>query len=70
MSSSNAPLYIDGVINQITTSNSISALNHTFKVSIARETKEQLLSSFLSNGQDPLTVLDVRTYTLGVLYIL
>ncbi|KDR81351.1 hypothetical protein GALMADRAFT_239200 [Galerina marginata CBS 339.88] len=70
MSSSNAPIYIDQVLTQITTSNNIVALAHTFKAGISRETKEALLSSFLSNGQDPLALLDVRTYTLGALYIL
>ncbi|PPQ65794.1 hypothetical protein CVT26_000379 [Gymnopilus dilepis] len=62
--------HIDQILNQITTSNSPAALNHTLKTSLPRETREQQLSAFLANGQDPLTVLNPRTHTVGMLYIL
>ncbi|KIM38050.1 hypothetical protein M413DRAFT_448084 [Hebeloma cylindrosporum] len=68
MSSSNTTVFIDHVLGQITSSNNIANLNHTLKTGL--QSKETVLSSFLSNGQDPLQVLDVRTHTLGALYIL
>ncbi|PPQ87728.1 hypothetical protein CVT25_014415 [Psilocybe cyanescens] len=70
MTSNTSQVYIDTLLSQITTSNSVAALNHTFKTGIARETREILLSSQLSNGQDPLAFLDPRVNTLGSLYIL
>jgi len=70
MASSNSAVFIDHVLGQITSSNNIATLNHTLKNGLQRETKEAVLCSFLSNGQDPLLVLDVRTHTLGVLYII
>jgi len=70
MSSSNAPVYADNVVNQVTGAASVALLSHTLKNGISKEAREALLISFLSNGQDPLAVLDVRVHTLGVLYIL
>ena len=70
MSSSNAPVYADNVVNQVSNATSISQLSHTLKNGISKEAREALLISFLSNGQDPLAVLDIRAHTLGVLYIL
>ena len=70
MSSSNAPVYADNVVNQVTGATSVAQLSHTLKNGISKEAREALLISFLSNGQDPLAVLDVQAHTLGVLYIL
>lgn len=70
MSSSTAPVYADHVVSQITTATSLSSLNNALKIGISKDARETHLISFLSNGQDPLTVLDVETHTLGVLYIL
>lgn len=70
MSSSNAPVYADNVVNQVTGAISLAQLSHTLKNGISKDAREALLISFLSNGQDPLAVLDVRAHTLGVLYIL
>jgi COP9 signalosome complex subunit 3 len=61
---------LDGILNQITTSNNISALNHTLRNSLPKEARETILASPLASGQDPLSVLDMRANTLGVLYIM
>ncbi|KAF9457673.1 hypothetical protein BDZ94DRAFT_1338265 [Collybia nuda] len=61
---------LDTILNQITTTNSPVALNHTLRNSIPKEARETILSSLLSGGQDPLSVLDMRENTLGALFIL
>ncbi|KAE9407969.1 hypothetical protein BT96DRAFT_986196 [Gymnopus androsaceus JB14] len=63
---------IDGLVQQITTSNNLEALAHTLRspAGSAKDVREFLLASPLSSGQDPLMVLDLRNNTLGVLYIL
>jgi COP9 signalosome complex subunit 3 len=61
---------IDNVVDQITNSNNISALNHGIRHALPKEIRETVLASALSSGQDPLSVLDVRENTLGVLYIM
>lgn len=61
---------LDTVLNQITTSNNIHALNHTLRIGLPRETRDAILASTLGGGQDPLSVLDMRANTLGALYIL
>ncbi|KAF8066863.1 hypothetical protein FPV67DRAFT_1417482 [Lyophyllum atratum] len=61
---------LDSIINQITTSNNVAALNHTLRNAIPKESRDTILSSPLANNQDPLTILDMRENTLGVLYIL
>lgn len=62
--------HIDVLLNQLTAPNTgINALSNILK-NVIRETRETVLSSFLSNGQDPLLLLDVRSNTLAVLYIL
>ncbi|KAF9553594.1 hypothetical protein CPC08DRAFT_224462 [Agrocybe pediades] len=70
MSTTNTTPTIDLVVSQITTSNNIESLSYNFKTAINRDINESVLSSALANGQDPLSVLDLRTHTLGVLYIL
>ena len=62
--------HIDVLLSQLTAPNTgINALSNLLK-NVIRETRETVLSSFLSNGQDPLMLLDVRNNTLAVLYIL
>ncbi|KAJ4490204.1 hypothetical protein J3R30DRAFT_3419999 [Lentinula aciculospora] len=63
---------IDGLVQQITTSDDLEALAHTLRTPGAsgRDVREFILASSLSSGQDPLSVLDLRINTLGVLYIL
>ncbi|KAJ6541628.1 hypothetical protein B0H19DRAFT_958820 [Mycena capillaripes] len=63
-------LSLDRILNEITTTNNLAALNHTLKNGLPKESRETILASPLASGQDPLTVLDMRQNTLGVLYIL
>ncbi|KIK68564.1 hypothetical protein GYMLUDRAFT_36025 [Collybiopsis luxurians FD-317 M1] len=62
----------DGLVHQITTTNNLEALAHTLRTpgGSGKEVREFILASSLSSGQDPLSVLDLRNNTLGVLYIL
>ncbi|KAF5349126.1 hypothetical protein D9756_009493 [Leucocoprinus leucothites] len=62
-------LDLDTLIAQITSSNNPRQLND-FLRNIPNDTREVILASTLSSGQDPLGILDVRANTLGVLYIL
>ncbi|KAG6876742.1 hypothetical protein C0992_011973 [Termitomyces sp. T32_za158] len=61
---------LDTILNQITTTNNAVALNNSLRNNIPKESRDTILASFLSGGQDPLTVLDMRENTLGVLWIL
>ncbi|KAJ8701401.1 hypothetical protein PTI98_000191 [Pleurotus ostreatus] len=61
---------LDSIIQQITTSNNIRALDQTLRNSLPKEARETILASMLPGGQDPLAILDPRANTLGVLYIL
>ncbi|KAF8964828.1 hypothetical protein BDZ97DRAFT_1918779 [Flammula alnicola] len=70
MSSTNNPIYIDTLFAQIISTTHIPSLNNILKSNIPREKKEAILSSSLSDGQDPVILLDVRMYGLAVLYIL
>ncbi|KAJ7696758.1 hypothetical protein B0H17DRAFT_929048 [Mycena rosella] len=63
-------LSLDRILNEITTTNNLGALNHTLKNGLPKESRETILSSGLASGQDPLAILDLRQNTLGVLYIL
>ncbi|KAJ6601089.1 hypothetical protein DFH09DRAFT_1126810 [Mycena vulgaris] len=63
-------LSLDRILNEITTTNNLAALNHTLKNGLPKESRETILSSALASGQDPLLILDLRQNTLGVLYIL
>ncbi|KAJ7146448.1 hypothetical protein C8R44DRAFT_600063 [Mycena epipterygia] len=63
-------LSLDRILNEITTTNNLGALNHTLKNGLPKESRETILSSPLASGQDPLSVLDMRQNTLGVLYIM
>ncbi|KAG6905592.1 hypothetical protein DXG01_001811, partial [Tephrocybe rancida] len=61
---------LDTILTQITTSNNATALNHSLRTNLPKESRDTILASTLSSGQDPLTVLDMRENTLGVLWIL
>ncbi|KAF8215703.1 hypothetical protein K438DRAFT_1954409 [Mycena galopus ATCC 62051] len=63
-------LSLDRILNEITTTNNLQALNLTLKNGLPKESRETILSSPLASGQDPLSVLDLRQNTLGVLYIM
>ncbi|KAJ7842219.1 hypothetical protein B0H14DRAFT_2781256 [Mycena olivaceomarginata] len=63
-------LSLDRILNEITTTSNLVTLNHTLKNGLPKESRETILSSPLASGQDPLTILDMRQNTLGVLYIL
>jgi len=69
MAPSDASVSLDSIINEITTANNASML-HMLRNAIPKESRETILSSTLAGGQDPLTVLDMRQNTLGVLYIM
>ncbi|KAL0569683.1 hypothetical protein V5O48_012282 [Marasmius crinis-equi] len=60
----------DGLVQQITTTNNVSALNLTLRATSRADGREAALAGALSSGEDPLNLLDLRNDTLGVLYIL
>ena len=59
---------LDDVLTQITTN--AQHLASYLKTFAPRDVRETILASTLGSGQDPLTVLDPQTNTLGFLYIL
>ncbi|KAG7088667.1 hypothetical protein E1B28_012639 [Marasmius oreades] len=61
---------VDSLVNQITTTNSIATLHTTLRGALRPDIREAALGGALSSGADPLNLLDLRTDTLGVLYIL
>lgn len=61
---------LDGILTQITISNNVQALSHTLRHSLPKDARDTILASSLASGQDPLSVLDMKTNTLGVLYIM
>ena len=65
-------LTLDQVVQGIKTSTDSKALSARLSPNGAKESKERdkLLSGNLSDGQDPLSVLDPEQHTLGFLYIL
>ena len=67
---SDGPMSLDTILNQITTSNNPAALNHTLRNAIPKESRDTILASALPGAQDPLSVLDMRQNTIGVLYIM
>lgn len=64
------PPSLDVVVVEITTANNYSQLSHTLRTFAPSEVRDAILSGPLTNGQDPLTVLDISQHTVGVLYIL
>ena len=65
-------LTLDQGVQEIKTSTDSKALSSRLSPNGAKESKERdkLLSGNLSDGQDPLSVLDPEQHTLGFLYIL
>jgi len=61
---------LHNVIAAITTATSAFQLNHSLKTFAPKDIREVILASFLPDGQDPLSVLDIQANTLGILYIL
>ncbi|KAI0310282.1 hypothetical protein OF83DRAFT_1070772 [Amylostereum chailletii] len=63
---------LDGILAQIvgTGPPGLEALNKTLRGFSNKDVREVILSSLTSNGEDPLSLLDVVEHTLGVLYIL
>ena len=61
---------LDVILHHITTSNNHAALNHTIRSALPKDVRDPILASPLATGQDPLSVLDVRENTLGMLYIM
>ncbi|KAG6845052.1 hypothetical protein H0H87_001389 [Tephrocybe sp. NHM501043] len=61
---------LDTILTQITTTNNAGALNHTLRTTLPKETRDTILAGMLGSGQDPLSVLDMRENTVGVLWIL
>ncbi|KAG6328184.1 hypothetical protein ID866_10905 [Astraeus odoratus] len=62
---------LHNVITAITTAASSTLLNQNLKTfTPSKEIREVIFASFLPDGHDPLTVLDIQANTLGILYIL
>ncbi len=61
---------VDTLINEITTATNIHQLNKHLRTFTQSESREMILASCMSGGQDPLLVLDVHRHTLGYLYLL
>lgn len=61
---------LDVVVVEITNSNNYSQLSHSLRTFAPNEVRDNILAGPLTNGQDPLTVLDIAQHTIGVLYIL
>lgn len=61
---------LDRVLNDITTSNNPHALNHSIRNGLPKDSRDAILAEAMVSGIDPLTVLDMRVHTLGVLYIM
>lgn len=61
---------LDVVIVEITNANNYSQLSHSLRTFAPNDVRDTILAGSLTNGQDPLTVLDIAQHTIGVLYIL
>ncbi|KAI0253004.1 hypothetical protein BJV78DRAFT_1123777 [Lactifluus subvellereus] len=62
---------LEGLLQQITTSNSPPALAGTLRVAVGTpEAREAALAGLTSTGADPLEALDPAQHTIGVLFIL
>jgi COP9 signalosome complex subunit 3 len=66
--STSSSSHLDVIVQQITAmSEQLPALNQALRASPVKDT---VLSAVLTNGEDPLSVLDINENTLGVLFIL
>jgi COP9 signalosome complex subunit 3 len=61
---------LDVVVVEITNANNYSQLSHLLRTFAPNDVRDTILAGPLTNGQDPLTVLDIAQHTIGVLYIL
>ena len=63
---------LDVVVVEITTAKTSSflQLNHSLRTFAPNDVRDTILAGPLTNGQDPLTVLDIAQHTIGVLHIL
>lgn len=61
---------LDVVVVEITNANNYAQLSHSLRTFAPNDVRDTILAGPLTNGQDPLTVLDVAQHTIGVLYIL
>lgn len=61
---------LGSIVTTITSASSPSQLNQYLRSCASKDVREVLLASILPGSQDPLTLLNVRDHTLGMLYIL
>ncbi|KAG1765979.1 hypothetical protein EV702DRAFT_1151036 [Suillus placidus] len=61
---------LGSIVTTITSASSPSQLNQYLRSCASKDVREVLLASILPGNQDPLTLLNVRDHTLGMLYIL
>ncbi|KAH7907115.1 hypothetical protein BJ138DRAFT_1160881 [Hygrophoropsis aurantiaca] len=61
---------LDSIVLTITSATNLVHLNTSLRNFGIRDGREGTLSKLLADGQDPLDVLDIKTNTLGLLYIL
>lgn len=61
---------LDVVVVEIVNAKNYSQLSHSLRTFAPNDVRDTILAGPLTNGQDPLTVLDIAQHTIGVLYIL
>ena len=62
---------LDAILSEITSlSHKPGFLSHALRNALPKESRDVILAGILPGGQDPLGALDVRSNTLGVLWIL
>lgn len=61
---------LDLVVVEVTNANSYAQLSNSLRTFAPNDVRDTILAGPLTNGQDPLTVLDVTQHTVGVLHIL
>jgi len=61
---------LDVVVVEITNVTNYAQLSHTLRTFAPNDVRDTVLAGSLTNGQDPLTVLDFTQHTVGVLHIL
>ena len=61
---------LDVVVVEITNTSNYPQLSHTLRTFAPTDVRDTILAGPLTNGQDPLTVLDAVQHTIGVFYIL
>jgi hypothetical protein len=61
---------LGSIVATINSTSNPSQLNQYLRSCASKDVREVLLASILPGNQDPLTLLNVRDHTLGILYIL